>query len=41
MITTPLGPEFVKNDEADSSERRNTEVIRRLRWELCGRLDAA
>jgi uncharacterized membrane protein YoaK (UPF0700 family) len=26
---------------ADSSERRNTEVIRRLRWELCGRLDVA
>jgi hypothetical protein len=26
---------------ADSSERRNTEVIRRLRWELYARLDAA
>jgi hypothetical protein len=26
---------------ADSSERRNTEAIRRLRWELCGRADVA
>jgi hypothetical protein len=26
---------------ADSSERRNIEIIRRLRWELCGRLDVA
>jgi hypothetical protein len=28
-------------DGADSSERRNTEAIRRLRWELCGRADVA
>jgi TraM recognition site of TraD and TraG len=28
-------------DGADSSERRNTEAVRRLRWELCGRLDVA
>ena len=26
---------------ADSSERRNTEAIRELRWELCRRLDVA
>jgi hypothetical protein len=30
-----------KLGEADFSERRNTEAIRRLRWELCGRLDVA
>jgi hypothetical protein len=26
-----------RRDRADSSERRNIEAIRRLRWELCGR----
>ena len=41
MVTTPTGPEFVKNDGADSSQRRNIEAMRRLRWELGGRLDMA
>lgn len=27
--------------QADSSQRRNTEVVRRLRWLLCVRLDVA
>ena len=34
-------PFGAKIHEADSSERRNAEAIRRLRWELCGRLDVA
>jgi hypothetical protein len=36
MITTPDGANI---HAADSSERRNIEAMRRLRWELGGRLD--